>query len=146
MTIAREEIDVLLDKLYRIDGIDHGTEVNYASTQLTGVYRGCGLDRWPEFAQHSIERAGDIFAPALLIYDVDCYESDGTEAKRKEAVRRLQKNMEAVFIHDLPLLSLRMLSPAYRRYRRNVKVAMEVIVTITNSYGRRDWEAAAFRP
>lgn len=141
----REEIDELIDRSYKIPGLDHGAEGNYCSTELVKIYR--GRARWPDFGSHPIEKAGDVFDPALLIYDADFYESDGTREKLEEATKRLRRNLLVIFGHCFPRFSLRYLSPSFRKHRHDVKVAMGVMMELTKeAYTKREWEANAFKP
>ena len=139
----REEMDELIARSYRVPGLDHGAEANYCATELVKIFR--GQNRWPDFALHALEKAGDVFDPALLIYDADFYESDGTKEKLNEATQRLKHNLQAMFNYCFPRFSLRYLSPSFRQHRHKVKVAMGVMTEVTKeAYTKRDWEANAF--
>lgn len=136
-----ERMNELLGLLYRIEGIEHGAEKKFSALELIEIYE--GNDRWPDFARNTIEKAGDLFEPACLILDADFHESNGNIHKLHEVTERFKKNLKAIFDYMCPKFSLRMFSPSYRKYRKNAKIAMNVLcIVVSDGYVKRRWEEA----
>ncbi|MBP5459917.1 MAG: hypothetical protein J6Y62_07135 [Clostridia bacterium] len=142
----REDMDVLLDRSYRYEGLDHGAEADYCSAQLAELYKGCGPDRWPEFAAHAIGKCGELFEPALLVYDADFRKSDGTVQGLHQATQRFKRNVMVIFHRDFPWFSFLMFLPSHRKRRHEIEVAVKAMfVAVSDGYVRRAWEAEAFQ-
>lgn len=129
MTIL--EINQLLDEMEAIPGFEPGVANLVSYDTIKAAYNGCGPERWPQSVRDSLDLLTAIFAPAVLVHDLDFHFSDGTDACLDSANARFRRNLEAIFHHHYPLVSLRILSPAYRLERAKAKALMLVLAACT---------------
>ena len=145
MTIL--EVQEILDEMAKIPGFEPGLAATASLERIRAAYNGCGPERWPQGVRDKIDEETAMFAPAVLVHDLDFDESDGTEERLHEANERLHRNTKCIVRHRYPLWTTRMLNPAYRLRRAKAVGIMLVINAATSDMlTRKAWlEAHAKR-
>ena len=125
------EISEILEQIKDIPGFDMGPAATASIERLRLAYNGCGPERWPENIRDTLDDITRIFAPSIMVHDLEFDESDGTAEKMHEANERLHSNNMAIVRHYYPLATWRMLSPTYRVKRAKAVAVMAAINAFT---------------
>lgn len=134
------EIQDILDEMARIPGFEMGA-VNGASLEaIRRAYNGCGPERWPRELRDRLDAETAMFAPAIVVHDMDFDRSDGMEDTMHEANERLHRNNRRIFRFYYPLWSLMMLRPSYRLKRiKTFGVMVALNVATSDALTRKAW-------
>ena len=137
------EVSEILDASKGVAGFDLGSAATASLERIRAAYNGCGPDRWPENVRESLDDMTRLFAPSILVHDVDFDYSDGTDKRLHEANSRLHSNNRAILRHRYPLLSWQMLKSEYRRERAKAVAVMAALNAFTgDTLTRKAWLAA----
>lgn len=137
------EITQILEEMRQVPGFEPGLAYIAPLETIRAAYNGCGPERWPAEWRDRLDALTAIYAPAVLVHDLDFGESDGTESGLTAANARFHRNLKAIFRHHYPLFSLRILSYSYRLERARAKAIMlTLIVCTTAPLTRRAWREA----
>ena len=141
MTIL--EVTEILEEMKGIPGFEPGY-ANVASIEtIKNAYNGCGPERWPSDIRERLDEKTRLYAPSILVHDLDFEESDGTDEKLHEANERFHRNNRRIFDFHYPLWSLMMFRPSYRIERAKAFAAMAALNLATKDiFTRNAWNAA----
>lgn len=116
---------------------------NYTIGELENIYNGAGPDSWHELPREILTAMMDLFAPLILIHDVQFFESDGSESGFRKTVNDWKINSDKIFRADYPLCTWKILSASYRRkrlYWLGVKTASDLAIQTPSA--RTAWQSA----
>lgn len=106
----------------RLDGYDRVARLTVE--RLASVYNGCGPEFLPDAARKALDRFTTVFAPAVMVHDVDFAASDGRQRAFQAANDRLLRNCIACAEDAEPWHSWRryaLVFEAFLLYRACVK-------------------------
>jgi hypothetical protein len=134
------DVQDILDEMARIPGFEAGA-VNSASLEaIRRAYNGCGPERWPQELRDRLDAETALFAPSILVHDMDFDRSDGKEDSLHDANERMHRNNRRIFRFYYPLFSLMMLKPSYRLKRaRALGVMVALNVATSDGLTRKAW-------
>lgn len=89
----------------------------YSDAELAKWYNGAGPDSWPEEFRHLLTTAMELFAPVVLIHDVQYTFSDGTDEGFNKTVKDWKENCQIIFDAEYPFWTIRQLDREYRLKR-----------------------------
>ena len=121
MTITRQnELNHLRSEVSRLDL--HGRDAVLALTldELDAAFNGCGPEFLPEGARQTLDRVTAVFAPAVMVHDVDFTNADGLKAAFDAANKRLLVNCVKCALDAAPWYSRKryiLLAEAWAIYR-----------------------------
>ena len=88
--------------------------------QLDATYNGCGPEYLPSFARKALDKITAVFAPAVMVHDVDFTNADGLKAAFDAANKRLLVNCVICALDAAPWYSRQryiLLAEAWAIYR-----------------------------
>ena len=134
------EVNDILDGMSDVPGFDFGL-VNFSSANvIREAYNGCGPEDWSQSLRDRLAERTQMFAPAILVHDLDFYESDGDEDRMHEANERFHRNTRVIFRHFYPLFTWRILKPSYRLKRAKAYAIMTALnIATTDAFTRKTW-------
>ena len=121
MTIDRQnELNRLRSEVARLNL--QGREAVLALTleQLDATYNGCGPEYLPPFARKALDKITAVFAPAVMVHDVDFTNADGLKSAFDAANKRLLVNCVKCALDAAPWYSRKryiLLAEAWAIYR-----------------------------
>ena len=121
MTIDRQnELNRLRAEVARLNL--QGREAVLALTldELDAAYNGCGPEYLPSFARKALDKITAVFAPAVMVHDVDFTNADGLKAAFDAANKRLLANCVKCALDAAPWYSRQryiLLAEAWAIYR-----------------------------
>lgn len=137
------EISEILEQIKDIPGFDMGPAATASIERLRLAYNGCGPERWPESIRDALDDITRIFAPSVMVHDLEFDESDGTDERMHEANDRLHRNNRAIVRHYYPLATWRILSPTYRVKRAKAVALMAALNAFTcDALTAKAWNTA----
>lgn len=140
------EVQEILDEMAKIAGFDAGPVASASIEKIRAAYNGCGPERWPQDLRDKLDEETAIFAPAVLVHDLEFTESDGSDEKLHEANERLHRNNKLIIRHYYPFWTAKMFKPSYRLARAKALGIMLVINTATSDkFTRKAWLEAYSR-
>ncbi len=144
MTIL--EVTQILEAMEAIPGFEAG-RVHLASLEtLRRAYNGCGPERWPQAWRDKLDEETQMYAPSILVHDLDFDESDGRDDTMHEANERFHRNNRRIFRHFYPFWTWRMLRPSYRLKRAKARIDMLALNAFTRDFMTWDaWQAMSAR-
>ena len=93
MTITRQnELNRLRAEVLRLDLQGRDAVLALTLDELDAAFNGCGPEFLPEGARQSLDRLLSVFAPAVMVHDVDFTLADGLKAAFDAANLRLLVN------------------------------------------------------
>ena len=135
------DINDILDEMLDIPGFDFGPANNASTDTLKTAYNGCGPERWPQDIRDRLDENTAEFAPAIVVHDLEFYESDCDYDKMHKANERFHRNTRAIFDHRHPLWTWQMLKPSYRRARAKAFAIMTALNIATQDiFTRKAWK------
>lgn len=138
MTIL--EVQDILDDMARIPNFEMGAASGASLEAIRRAYNGCGPERWPQELRDKLDAETALFAPAIVVHDMDFDRSDGKEDSLHEANERLHRNNRRIFQFNFPLFSLMMLKPSYRLKRaKALGVMVALNVATSDGLTRKAW-------
>ena len=139
MTIL--EVNDILDAMMEVPGFDFGL-VNFSSANvISEAYNGCGPEHWSQGLRDRLDEKTQMYAPAILVHDLDFHESDGNEDRMHKANERFHRNTKAIFRHFYPLFTWRMLKASYRLKRAKAFAIMTALnVATTDAFTKQAWQ------
>lgn len=140
MTIL--EVTQILEAMDAIPGFEAGRAHLASLETLRRAYNGCGPERWPQALRDKLDGWTQMYAPSILVHDLDFDESDGRQETMHEANERFHRNNRRIFKYSYPFWTWRMLRPSYRVKRAKALAAMSVLNAFTMDFITRDaWDA-----
>ena len=121
MTIDHQnELNRLRAEVARLDL--QGRDIVLALTleQLDTAFNGCGPEYLPSFARKALDKITAVFAPAVMVHDVDFTNADGLKAAFDAANKRLLVNCVKCALDAAPWYSRQryiLLAEAWAIYR-----------------------------
>lgn len=97
--------------------------LKYCDEALQAIYNGVGPDRWPENVRRLLTGLAALYAPAVMIHDVEFKESDGTVSSFLDTVEHFKANVKIIQRAEYPFWTWAMLRPSYR-VRRAAAIAL----------------------
>lgn len=117
---------------------------SYSDARLAGdVYNGAGPDSWIPLARDVLTAFMNLFEPAVLIHDLQFYESDALHETFCVTAKIWERNTRKIYDAEFPLWTWRMFSADYRRkrvYWYGVMIAANKAIAGDSAY--RAWVAA----
>lgn len=134
------EIQDILDAAARIPNFEMGAASGASLDAIRRAYNGCGPERWPQELRDKLDAETAMFAPAIVVHDMDFDRSDGREESLHDANERLHRNNRRIFQFYYPLFSLMMLKPSYRLKRAKAFGVMVALnVATSDGLTRKAW-------
>ncbi|MBQ7649696.1 MAG: hypothetical protein IJS15_01990 [Victivallales bacterium] len=134
------EIQDIMDEMARIPDFEMGAASGASLEAIRRAYNGCGPERWPQELRDMLDAETSLFAPAIVVHDMDFDRSDGKEDSLHEANERLHRNNKRIVQFYYPLFSLMMLSPSYRLKRAKAFGIMVALnVATSDKLTRKAW-------
>lgn len=120
---------------------DRSILVKYSNEQLAGIYNGCGPERWPNWVREKIDRFTWLFAPVILIHDIEFHETDGTDIMFDSVCEAFRENIEIILDAEYPLWTWNMLKPTYRAERSYwLTVGGLLMTAVSTGIARREYK------
>lgn len=121
MTIDRlNEINRLRAEVARLNLQGRDIVLSLTLEQLDAAYNGCGPEYLPSFARKALDKITAVFAPAVMVHDVDFTNADGLKAAFDAANFRLLVNCVKCALDSAPWNSRQryiLLAEAWAIYR-----------------------------
>ena len=137
------DVAELLTRANEVPEFDFGEMANASIESVKAAYNGCGPERWPEYIRDYLDEKTQEYAPAVMEHDFSFTNSDGTEENLERANARFRHNINAIFSHDYPLFTWRMLNPKYRLERAHSKAVQTALcVGVSKVFTRQAWREA----
>ena len=134
MNITRQnELNHLRAEVARLNL--QGREAVLALTleQLDASFNGCGPEYLPSFARKALDKITAVFAPAVMVHDVDFTNADGLKAAFDAANKRLLVNCVICALDA---------APWYSRKRYILLAEVWAIYRACDKFGWSAWLAA----
>lgn len=121
MTIDRQnELNRLRAEVARLNLQGRDIVLSLTLEQLDAAYNGCGPEYLPSFARKALDKITAVFAPAVMVHDVDFTNADGLKAAFDAANKRLLVNCVKCALDAAPWYSRQryiLLAEAWAIYR-----------------------------
>ena len=121
MTITRQnELNRLRAEVARLNLQGREVVLALPLDELDATYNGCGPEYLPSFARKALDKITAVFAPAVMVHDVDFTNADGLKAAFDAANKRLLVNCVKCALDAAPWYSRKryiLLAEAWAIYR-----------------------------
>ena len=134
MTIDRQnELNRLRSEVARLNLQGRESVLALTLEQLDATYNGCGPEYLPSFARKALDKITAVFAPAVMVHDVDFTNADGLKAAFDAANKRLLVNCVKCALDA---------APWYSRKRYILLAEVWAIYRACDKFGWSAWLAA----
>lgn len=121
MTITRQyELNHLRAEVARLNLKGREAVLVLSLDELDAAYNGCGPEYLPSFARKALDKITAVFAPAVMVHDVDFTFADGLKVAFDAANKRLLINCVKCALDAAPWYSRQryiLLAEAWAIYR-----------------------------
>lgn len=139
--VVELDFNGILDAMGDVPGFDFGPANTASAESLREAYGGCGPDRWPQDIRDRLDENTILYAPAIVVHDLEFFESNCDYDRMHEANERFHKNNRAIFRHAYPFWTWRMFRHSYRLARAKAFAIMAALnIATSDVFTRKAWK------